>query len=65
MREQTVAMYCLLDDLLTLTRPVRPLPADPRRRLTDAQVLTTALVAARFFGGNLTLGRHYMEQHWG
>ncbi|MEJ7660873.1 MAG: hypothetical protein WKG07_15260 [Hymenobacter sp.] len=44
---------------------MRPLPADPRRRLTDAQVLTTALVAARFFGGNLTLGRHYMEQHWG
>lgn len=65
MREQTIAMYCFLDDLLTLTRPVRPLPADPRRRLSDAQVLTTALVAARFFGGNLTLGRRYMEQHWG
>ncbi|MGI4864076.1 MAG: IS982 family transposase [Janthinobacterium lividum] len=65
MREQTVAMYCFLDDLLTLTRPVRPLLADPRRRLSDAQVLTTALVAARFFGGNLTRGRHYMEQHWG
>lgn len=65
MREQTGAMYCLLDELLTLTRPLRPLPADVRRRLTDAQVLTTALVAARFFGGNLTRGRHYMEQHWG
>ena len=65
MREQTVAMYCFLDDLLTLTRPVRPLAADSRRRLSDAQVLTTALVAARFFGGNLTRGRHYMEQHWG
>ena len=64
MREQTVAMYCFLDDLLTLTRPVRPLAADSRR-LSEAQVLTTALVAARFFGGNLTLGRHYMEQHWG
>lgn len=62
MREQTVAMYCLLNDLLTLTLP---LLADPRRRLTGAQVLTTALVAARFFSGNLTLGRHYMEQHWG
>ena len=24
MREQTVAMYCFLDDLLTLTRPVGP-----------------------------------------
>ncbi len=65
MREQTVAMYCFLDDLLTLTRPIWSRPADPRRRLSDAQVLTTALVAARFFGGNLVLGQRYMEQHWG
>lgn len=65
MREQTVAMYCFLDDLLALTRPAWARPADPRRRLSDAQVLTTALVAARFFGGNLVLGQRYMEQHWG
>ncbi|MEJ7664896.1 MAG: hypothetical protein WKG07_37970 [Hymenobacter sp.] len=30
-------------------------PPASGRRLTDAQVLTTALVAARFFGGNLVL----------
>jgi len=65
MREQTIAMYCFLDDLLTLTRPSWARPANPCRRLTDAQVLTTALVAARFFGGNLVLGQRYMEQHWG
>jgi hypothetical protein len=65
MREQTVAMYCLLDDLLRFTRPAA-MPSPPSgRRLTDAQVLTTALVAARFFGGNLVVGKHYMEQHWG
>lgn len=23
------------------------------------------LIATRFFAGNLTLSRHYMEQHWG
>ena len=65
MREQTVAMYCFLDDLLTKTRPVWARPVDPRRRLSDAQVLTTALVAARYFGGNLVLGQHYMKQHCG
>lgn len=65
MREQTVIMYCFLNDLLTLTRPVRSLPADLRRRLSDAQVLTTALVAAGLFGDNLPRGRHYMAQHWG
>ena len=65
MTEQTVAMHCFLDDLLTKTRPVWARPADPRRRLSDAQVRTTALVAARSFGGNLVLGQHYMERHWG
>lgn len=62
MREQTVAIYCFLNDLLTRTRPVWARPADPRRRLSDAEVLATALVAARYFGANLALGRHYMEQ---
>ncbi len=28
-------------------------------------MLTTALVAARYFGGNLVLGQRYLEQHWG
>lgn len=65
MREQTVAMYCFLDDLLTLTRPTWARATASGRRLSDAQVLTTALVAARFFGGNLVLGQRYMEQHWG
>ena len=31
MREQTIAMYCFLDDLLTRTRPVWARPADQRR----------------------------------
>ena len=65
MHEQTIAMYCFIDDLLTRTRPVWAPPADPRRRLSDAQVLTTALVAARYFGGNLVLGQRYLEAHWG
>ena len=65
MREQTVAMYCVLDDSIRFTRPAGRLPPATSRRLTDAQVLTTALVAARFFGGNLVVAKHYMEQHWG
>lgn len=44
MGEQPVVVYCLLDNLLALTHPVRSRPADLRRRLTDVQVLTTSLV---------------------
>jgi len=65
MREQPVATYGFLDALLLPTRPVWARPADPRRRLSEAEVLTTALVAARYFGGNPVRGRHYREQHWG
>jgi len=65
MREQTVAIYCLLDDLLRVVQPTGPRQADPRRRLTDAQVLTTALLAARYFGGNLVVAQRCLEQHWG
>ncbi|AMJ67936.1 IS982 family transposase [Hymenobacter sp. PAMC 26628] len=65
MREQTVAMYCLLDDIIRFTHPANTLPATGSRRLRDAQVLTTALVATRFFGGNLVMAKHYMAQHWG
>ena len=39
-------------------------PTDPRRRGSGAEVLATA-VAARYFGGNLARGRHYMARHWG
>lgn len=62
MTEQTVAMYCFIDDFLRVSRPRW---ADKRRHLSDAEVLTTALLAARFFGGNLTAARGYMQQHWG
>jgi hypothetical protein len=61
MTEQTVAMYCFIDDFLRATRPQAP----HKRHLSDAELLTTALLAARFFGGNLTAARRYMQQHWG
>lgn len=62
MTEQTVAMYCFIDDFLCACYPRW---ADKRRHLSDAEVLTTALLAARFFGGNLAAAQRYMQQHWG
>ena len=43
-----VAIYCIVDDLLKASHH----PEDCRRIMSDAEVITTALVAARFFGGN-------------
>lgn len=58
MCKQTVALYCLLDDIMCFTRPVHTSPATGSRRLSDAQVLTTALVTTRFFGNNLVVAKH-------
>lgn len=65
MTEQTVAMYCFIDDLLASVRPARAPQPDPRQHLSDAEVLTTALVAARHFGGNLAQAQRYLQAHWG
>ena len=65
MTEQTVAMYCFIDDLLAATRPAWAPAPDPRQHLSDAEVLTTALVAAHYFGANLAQARRYMQDHWG
>jgi hypothetical protein len=62
MREQTVAMYGFIDDFL---RVYQPRWSDKRRHRSDAEVLTTALLAARFFGGNRAAARRYRQPHWG
>jgi hypothetical protein len=48
MDDQVVAIYCMCDDLLQALHHRE----DPRCAMSDAEVMTTALVAARFFGGN-------------
>lgn len=48
MYESTLAIYSFIDDLLkTLNHR-----EDARQQVSDAQVITTAVCAARFFGGN-------------
>lgn len=57
MIDHTVALYCITADLLKAAGH-----ADDRRcRLTDAEVITTALVAALYFGGNVERGRSFMR----
>lgn len=65
MRKQAVPMYCLLDQIIRFTHLAKmPLPMG-KRRLSNAQVRTTARAATRFFGGNQVVAKHCMEQHWG
>ena len=61
MEDFTVAIYCFVDDYLTL----KGKKTGPRTKLSDAELIATALVSARYFAGNLTIACNYMQLHQG
>ena len=56
MDTQIVAVYCLCDDLLKALSH----PEDQQCQMSDAEVMTTAIVAALFFGGNHERARSFL-----
>jgi Transposase DDE domain len=59
MNDFTIAIYCFVDDYLLIAGQ----EIAAKRKLSDAEIITTALVSARYFGGNLAKGISYMQQH--
>ncbi|HUP10600.1 MAG TPA: IS982 family transposase [Niastella sp.] len=61
MKEQTIAIYCFIDDFFhTIGRK-----DDVHCKISDAEILTTALLSARYFYGNLHSACNYMKDHQG
>jgi len=58
MDTQIVAVYCLCDDLLKALYHIE----DPQCQISDAEVMTTAIVAALFFGGNHESAIHFLQE---
>lgn len=61
MTDYTIAIYCFMDDYLKISQP----KMDARRKVTDAEILTTALLSAQYFYGNQHSAYQYMKQHHG
>lgn len=59
MQEQIITIYCLCADFLQAYGH----KDDPQARMTTAEVMTVALVAARFFAGNQELSRRFLKEH--
>ena len=59
MDTQSVAVFCLLDDLLKAMHHYE----DRQCVMSDAEVLTTAVIASLYFGGNYTQARWLMASH--
>ena len=61
MSEKVIAIYCFLDDFFQETGFNRSHPY----KVSDAVVLTAALIAARYFYGNQAAARLYLQTHYG
>ena len=57
MIDQSIAIYSFIDELLKLLHHQE----NKKRKLSDAEVLTTAIVAALYFGGHLDKARSFMH----
>ncbi len=58
MDSEIVAIYCLCDDLLKAMHHIE----DGQCQMSDAEVMTTAVIAARYFGGNIEKARALLKQ---
>jgi hypothetical protein len=57
MIDHTTALYCIIEDVLKAIGH----RTDCHRELTDAEVITTAHVAAFYFGGNIEHSRRFIS----
>ena len=58
MDTQIVTVYCICDDILNAIRHYE----DPQCQMSDAEVLTTAIVAMQWFSGNFERARKLLKQ---
>jgi len=47
LRDKVIAIYCLIDDMLKSVKH----PEDVRRRVSDSEVIATAVISAMYFSG--------------
>lgn len=62
MNDFTVAIYGFIDDFL---KAIEHHQGNKKRQMSDAEIITTTILAARYFGGNYTHALSYMRSHQG
>lgn len=58
MDTQIVAVFCLCDDMLKALQHYE----DPQIQMKDAEVMTTAITAVLYFGGNFEIARKHLKE---
>ena len=65
MSEKVLAIYCFLDDFFLETKQPGSCKPQATPKVPDSIVLTTAIISARFFGGNQASAMLYMTDKQG
>lgn len=65
MSEKVMAIYCFLDDFFLETNHCGSIKPQATPKVPDSIVLTTAIISARFFGGNQASAMLYMADKQG
>ena len=55
--DKIIGIYCIVDDILKGIGHLE----DSRRKVSDSEVITTAIVSALYFGGHIDNGRGFMR----
>jgi hypothetical protein len=55
--DKIIGIYCFADDLLKGIGHLE----DSRRKISDTEIITTAIVSALYFGGHLDNARYMMK----
>lgn len=55
--DKIIGIYCIVDDILKGIGHLE----DSRRKISDSEVITTAIVSALYFGGHIDNGRGFMR----
>lgn len=55
--DKIIGIYCIVDDILKGIGHQE----DSRRKISDSEIITTAVVSALYFGGHLDNGRGFMK----
>jgi hypothetical protein len=55
--DKIISIYCIVDDILKGIGHTE----DVRRRISDSEIITTALISALYFGGHIDNGRNFMK----
>ena len=55
--DKIIGIYCIVDDILKGIGHKE----DSRRRVSDGEIITTAVISALYFGGHIDNGRNFMK----